>query len=175
MNEEVDFPSSGVYFKNAGLVLLRPYFPMLFERLGLTKENVFINKDTQIKAVHYLQFLVSGQSQTEEHLIFLNKILCGLEPTTPVPDGIEITPGEEVLMNGLLEAAIAQWSILGSTSIEGYRVSFLNREGKLTEQGDFWELKVNQKAFDMLLDQLPYSYSPIKLPWMKKQMNVIWR
>ena len=175
MNEEVAFPSSGVYVKNAGLVLLRPYFPMLFERLGLTKENMFINKDTQIKAVHYLQFLINGQSHTEEHHLVLNKVLCGLELTTPISGGIDISAEEVTLIEGLLEAVIDHWSALRGTTTEGFRESFLIREGKLTENESTLELKVEQKAYDMLLDQLPYSYSPIKLPWMNKQLDVIWR
>lgn len=175
MNEEPSFQDTGFYINNAGMVLLQPYIPMLFDRLGLTKENVFINHESQLRAVHYLQFLVTNQSQTEEHHLVLNKILCGLEFTTSIPNGIEINPGEETLMEGLLQALINQWSALGAISIESLRETFLLREGKLIENGNSLELTVEQKTYDILIDRLPYSYSTIKYPWMNKPFNVIWR
>ena len=175
MNEEHSFPNSEVYINNSGLVLLQPYFSTLFERLELTKENNFINQDAQLKAVHYLQFLVTGQSQTEEEFLVLNKILCGLEINTPIPNGIDISTEEVRLMEGLLEAVIQNWSILGNQSIEGFRGSFLIREGKLIENENSWNLLVEQKSYDMLIDQLPYSYTPIKISWMEKMVEVNWR
>ena len=175
MNVEQSLSGSEFYINNAGIVLVQPYLPMLFDRLGLTKENKFVNRDSQQKAVHYLQYLINGRSHTEEHHLALNKILCGLEITTPITSGIDISDNEVKLMEGLLEAVIQNWSILGNTSIEGFRESFLIRDGKLTENENSWGLHVEQKAFDMLIDQIPYSYSPINYSWMEKIIQVKWR
>ena len=175
MNEDQSFSGEGYHIINAGIVLLQPYFPRLFEQLGLTKENKFISQAAQLRAVHYLQFLVSGQSQTEEYFLVLNKVLCGLELSTPISNGIDISAEEVTLMEGLLEAVIGHWTALRGTTIQGLRESFLIREGKLTENESTLELKVEQKAVDMLIDQLPYSYTPIKYSWMHKQLDVIWR
>jgi hypothetical protein len=36
-------------------------------------------------------------------------------------------------------------------------------------------LKVQPRAFDMLLDRLPWGFSIIKLPWMQGVLHVEWR
>jgi hypothetical protein len=36
-------------------------------------------------------------------------------------------------------------------------------------------LSVEAKAFDMLLEQLPWSYSTIKFPWMARPIYTEWR
>ena len=75
----------------------------------------------------------------------------------------------------LLKSVLSNWPALKNTSIAGLRESFLNREAKLQLQDESWKLIVQSKAFDMLLDGLPWSYSTIKLPWMEKPIYVDWR
>jgi hypothetical protein len=93
------------------------------------------------------------------------------------------TPGlseaTRATLDGLLQAVIAHWRALGSTSPDGLRQTFLQREGRLTheraEAGQHWQLAVKSGPFDMLLDRLPWSYSTIKLPWMHEVLYVDWR
>jgi hypothetical protein len=70
---------------------------------------------------------------------------------------------------------IQHWKILGSTSVAGLRETFLQREGQLTRRDDHWQLLVEPRPFDMLLDQLPWGYSTVKFPWMQQVMHVDWR
>jgi hypothetical protein len=75
----------------------------------------------------------------------------------------------------LLAAAIAQWSILKNTSVEGLREGFLQRGGKLfSKNGNLW-LQVEKNAIDILLDYLPWNLGIIKLPWLKDVLRVEWR
>jgi hypothetical protein len=78
------------------------------------------------------------------------------------------------IVDGLLTAVTQQWSALRETSIDGLRESFLKRDGKLEEEDSFY-LKIEQKPFDLLLDQIPWNISKIKLSWMPKILNVEWR
>ena len=168
MNEPINI-------NNAGLVLLYPYIPMLFERLGIIEDNAFVDQDSQLEAVHYLQYLVTGQSETEDLLLSLNKLLCGLPLTETVKNGIAISDEQKMLLDGMMEAFIDNWSAIGKTSIEGLRESFLIRDGVLEEKENYWEMTVEKSTFDILLDKLPYSISTIKYPWMIKPLNVSWR
>lgn len=159
---------------NAGLVILNSYFIMLLERLHLLRDNTFISEKEQNDAVHYLQYLVTGLSQTEESLLILNKVFCGIPIETPITDGVDISDDNKRLMEGLLSSAIGHWSTIGETSVDGFRGNWLVREGILREEEDRWELVVEKRAYDILMNKSPFSFSIIKLPWMDKPLHVIW-
>ena len=82
--------------------------------------------------------------------------------------------GQE-LVDGLLGAVTRQWSALGGTTVAGLREAFLQREGILEYQTDLIRLKVMPKAYDMLLDRIPWSYGVVKFAWMPKPVHVEWR
>ncbi len=54
MERQSDLLQQGIMVHNAGLVLLNAYMPMLFERLGLIKNNAFVSVEAQTDAVHYV-------------------------------------------------------------------------------------------------------------------------
>lgn len=163
-----------IIVKNAGIVLLNNYIPLLLERLGIVQHNRFITPESQADAVHYLQYLVTGLTQTEEYLLPLNKILCGLPLHIPVKSGIEISTEHKRLMDGLIQAAIGYWPVIGNTSLNGFRGNWLVREGQLNESGEHWHLLVDKRSYDVLIGKLPFSFSMIKFPWMSKPLKVTW-
>ncbi|SQC92670.1 Uncharacterised protein [Cedecea neteri] len=110
-----------------------------------------------------------------EYQLLLNKVLCGIEPSTPIPQHIPLPDGAESLIEGLLTAIIAHWKVLGNTSISGLQTTFIQREGLLTFTPQHWQLNVIPGTFDMLLDQLPWRFQTIKYPWMDKPLFVSWR
>jgi hypothetical protein len=77
----------------------------------------------------------------------------------------------------LLHALITNWEKLRNTSVDGLRQSFLLREGRLLrkESDGSWSLTVSTKAYDMLLDSLPWRFSTVRLPWMQTVLHVKWR
>lgn len=159
---------------NAGMVLMAPYLPRLFGMLGLVMDGAFVDLDAAERAVHLLQFAVSGASSAPEYALPLNKLLCGLPLEAPVPAGIALTPVERETIEGLLEAMIASWSALGRTSVEGLRQSFLMRDGELALGPQGWELSVVRGPFDMLMDRLPWSFSIVRFAWMPAPLHVTW-
>ena len=163
-----------ILIKNAGLVLMNSYVPILFDRLAVVKTNHFLNTATQLDAVHYLQYVVTGMSNTEESFMVLNKILCGLAIQEPVQDGIIITDAQQQLIEGLINAVIAHWPAVGSSSISGFRGNWLVRDGLLTEQNDKWVLTIEKRTYDILISKSPFSFSIIKYPWMNKPLYVNW-
>ena len=159
---------------NAGIVILSNYIPTLFNRLGLLDKNNFINKEMQADAVHYLQYLVTGLTETDEMLLPLNKVLCGLPLNASVKSGINISAENRSLMEGLINTAISHWPAIGKCSVEGFRGNWLVRDGLLSEYNDRWQLTVDKHPYDLLISKSPFSFSIIKFPWMEKPLHVSW-
>ncbi len=173
--EEEEENKEGVFVNNAGLVLLWPFLGALFERNGLLSDRKFSDEKNAFRAVHLLQFLACGKEHLPEYQLVLNKILCGISPAVPLNEPVTLNEKEKQDAQSLLETVIRQWRIIGNTSVEGLRETFLMRAGKLETENEYLRLHVEKKAYDMLLDQLPWSYSIIRLPWMKKPIHVTWR
>jgi len=122
-----------------------------------------------------MQYAVFGMTEFAEHELELNKLLTSLETDTAIPLSVELTDNEKDIINGLLNAVIQNWSKLNNTSIDGLRGNFLIRNGKLEEHDDFYQLIVEERAYDILLGSLPWSISTVKFSWMEKGINVKWR
>ncbi|MTI89269.1 MAG: hypothetical protein FH748_15040 [Balneolaceae bacterium] len=172
--DEVD-PEPFQYISNAGMVLLGTFLPTYFSRLDLLDGKEFKNRQCIYKAIHLLQYLVTGETEHQEYDLCLNKVLCGLPVEEPVPYKMELLKKETELSNSLLEAVIEKWAVIGETSIDGFRESFLKREGKMEDEEEYWKLTVEVKGYDLLLDQLPWSISMIMHSWMEKRIQVEWR
>ena len=168
-------PLEDVYIWNAGLVLATPYLPRLFQLLGLTEDAAFKQRQAAVRGVHMLQYLVTGSLATPEYQLVLNKLLCGVKTGIPIAREIELSPHEREQLDGLLQGMIHNWKALGNTSIQGLREAFLQREGRLQLKDDAWQLRVEARPYDMLLDQLPWGYTTIKYPWMERVIYVEWR
>ncbi len=164
-----------VYIRNAGLVLLAPYLSTLFERLKLLQNNQFISTHASAHAVHIMQYMADGIGEAPEYMMVLNKLMCGITTAKPVVKGALISDDEKEIINGLLSAIIGNWKVIGNTTIDGLRESFLAREGRLTFKNDQWQLLIESRSYDMLLDSLPWSYAMIKYSWMPHVINVEWR
>lgn len=164
----------GISVMNAGLVLISNYIPVLFERLEITSDGKFVNELSQHDAVHYLQYIVTGLNNMEESLLPLNKILCGLPLSYPVREEIAISASQKELIDGLIEAVIGHWPSIGDSSIDGFRGNWLVREGLLIEHEDKWELIVEKRAYDLLINKSPFSFSITRFQWMNKPLYVTW-
>ena len=87
---------------------------------------------------------------------------------------MEISNQDQLLMIGLIEAAISHWTAIGRCSVDAFRGNWLIRDGILTEHEDKWELTVEKRVYDLLLNKSPFSFSIIKHPWMSKPLYVNW-
>lgn len=164
-----------IHIDNSGIVLAAVYLPRLFNQLGLTKDSAFINRSAAERAVHVTQYLVNEQSASPEFRLVINKILCGIKPASPICRAADLSDDDKGQLENLLSAMIQHWKALGKTSINGFRQSFMQRHGRLQFNNDNWHLLVEPKAFDMLLDSIPWSYTTIKFPWMDHIIYVEWR
>ncbi|WP_420238192.1 contractile injection system tape measure protein [Telmatobacter bradus] len=174
-DKPTDFTAQAIFVYNAGQVLAGPFLSRLFSMTGLLEANKFRDDLAACRAIHLIQYLVDGTQCSSEHFLPLNKILCGLQPDEPIRCDIELTQAEKDTADILLQTMIAHWTALGHTSPQGLRESFLQREGMLKFTNDAWQLQVESRTFDMLLDKLPWSYKVTRFPWMHAALYVEWR
>ncbi len=71
-------------------------------------------------------------------------------------------------------AVVEHWPALGKTSVDGLRLSFLQRAGLLYPAPDGWLLRPQCEGFDLLLDRLPWGIAIVRLPWMRRPLHVEW-
>ncbi|MFK0089587.1 contractile injection system tape measure protein [Pseudomonas sp. NPDC090755] len=161
----------GIFINNAGLVLLHPFLSRLFEALKLSEGESLLQPG---RALVLLHLLASGQVQAPEYELALPKLLCGLPLTANVD--IDLVLGAEEIdeAQGLLEAVIGHWTALRNTSSDGLRGTFLMRPGKLARRNGEWLLQVEQQTVDILMSELPWGVSAVRLPWMEQILWVEW-
>ncbi|MCH9660699.1 MAG: hypothetical protein K0U54_07285 [Bacteroidetes bacterium] len=166
---------AGIGLTNAGLVLICNYIPILFDRLGILENGNFKTKESQLNAVHYLQYAATGMSETDESFLMLNKVLCGFKITDPVHVSAVISESQKTTIDGMIRTIISEhWNAIGDSSVDGFRGNWFVRKGLLSELDDKWELTVKKRAYDLLINKSPFSFSIIKFLWMKKPLHVNW-
>ncbi|MEL6679738.1 MAG: contractile injection system tape measure protein, partial [Pseudomonadota bacterium] len=157
----------------AGLVLLHPFLPVLFDRLGLTGPDGFTGAEAQVAALGALRALLADPTPAPADP--LEERLLGL-PDSVAPAAPPRDPETEALADSLLTAVVEQWSALGQTSIDGLRQTFLRRSGTVDASApDRVVLDVDPGPYDMLLDQLPWSLGILRYRWMADPLHVVWR
>jgi hypothetical protein len=166
---------NGFYIRNAGLILFHPFIETFFTRTGLMEKRKFISDETRNRAVLLLQYLASGKTEQEEHELVLNKILCGVPLTEPVPVRFVPTQQETDTCAELFKVIIERWPKMANASVDGMRASLILRNGviKLTEE-DGWYMRVEQRGYDIILQTLPWAFGFVKLAWMDKPITTEW-
>ncbi len=163
-----------LFVDDAGLVILAPYLPAYFGRLGLVAERQFVSAAARQRAVLLLRYLATATADATEHLLALDKLLCGWPLAEPIERSIRLSEQEEEESRELLASVVEAWTALKQTSVDGLRGSFLVREGRLTEDEQGWQLTVQRTGWDVLLDRLPWGLSLVMFPWMDQPIFVEW-
>jgi len=169
-----------IYIDNAGVVMLAPYLPQFFDRLGVLGQTEAGTAappqgiEAASRAVHMLQYLVEGRTDRPEPVLVLNKLLAGLPPETPIEAVYRPSEADQAMCLGLLRAAIRTWGVIDNSTPDALQEAFLQRPGRL-ERGDArWTLTVERKTLDVLMDRLPWGFSVVLHPWMKEPVHVTW-
>lgn len=162
---------------NAGLCLLVPWFVRLFDLLGYLdgERKKFRNTASKVRAVFLLQYIAYGEERKwrEANLVF-NRLLTALPGNVPLPRRLHLTDEEKQTADSMMAGVKANWPQMSGTSVEGFRRSFLIREGRLEKEDERWLLSVEDKAYDVLLETIPWGFRQIRLPWLKKYVQVKW-
>lgn len=166
---------SGIFVRQAGVVLVHAFLPALFERLRLIQNGKFVHKEARQRALYLLHYVSTGKGYAEEHELAVAKILCAWAVNMPVDRSVELAAAECDEADSMLQVVIEQWKVLKHTTADGLREGFLQRAGKLFEKNNQFFLQVESSPVDVLLDQLPWTLSFVKLPWMNEILRVDWR
>jgi len=169
------YPENGIPVGNAGLVLLWPFLGRLFRRLNLVTGKEFLDEVSRMRAIQLTQYLVTGQTEMPGYDLTLNRLLCGAGQDFEVDFQAALTQEELNLCDSLLAGALANWEKLKGTRIDTFRETFLQRNGTLYFLENRWELQVEKKAYDLLLDTLPWGIQMIQMSWMTERLVVLWR
>ena len=157
---------------HAGLVLLHPFLPRLFEACELYRERRIVSLP---RAAALLHWLATGRHEALELELGTVKALLGLHPEAPLPLGPGLVGARERGEGeALLRAAIEHWKALKNTSVDALRVAFLQRRGALPEEEAGWRLQPERESYDLLLGHLPWSFATVRLPWMTRPLYTDW-
>lgn len=175
----------GTEINNAGLCLLSPFFPRLFSILGYLGADRKFKKDEvtgttetgmKIRAIFLLQYLLHLEERKYDasELLF-NRLLVNLPKDIKLPEQLALNDKEKQIAEEMLNSAKSNWTVMRHTSMKAYQETFLNRIGWLNQEDDKWVLGVTERAYDVLLDRIPWSFQRIRYPWMDKLVEVKWR
>ncbi|PSL44800.1 hypothetical protein CLV51_105172 [Chitinophaga niastensis] len=160
--------------KHAGIVLLAPFLKTFFTAITLLDGNEWKDRAAQHKALHVLKYLATGDLETPEYNLALEKLFCGIALNEPVPLKADLSETDMQEAEALLTAVIGHWKLLKNTSVNGLRSSFLKRDGLITRKDGGWLVQVERQTLDVLLDGIPWGYSTITLPWNQYLIFVEW-
>lgn len=163
------------FVQNSGIVILNAYMKPFLDRLNLLEGQKFKTLEAQHRCVYLNNYLATGEWGAPDHELNLSKVMCGLNSSDLVEVSGSITLDEKNLAESLIKSAISQWPVIGSMSVDGFRQTWLVREGFLIEMDDVYTIKVQAQAFDTLLAHAPFSFTTIKFPWMAKPIYVNWQ
>ena len=159
----------------AGLVLLWPFLETLLSRLAwLTPERAFLGAAEQQRAVALLGCLVEGDPRPPEWRLTLAKLLCGVALEEVCAPEEPLEEAEVAEAEALLRAVLAHGEGLLGKANEELRHEWLRRPGLLSWRPGAWLLVVEQREGDDALEQLPWRWDWIRLPWMEELLQVVW-
>jgi hypothetical protein len=173
-NPAIIAPVEKLITQTSGIILLHPFLKPFFTELGLLREGQWKNEPSRQKAIHLLHYLSTGQQEQPEWNLVLEKLICGLTPDCLIERHVMLTEKEIAECNILLRAVIEHWPALKKTSPPALQETFLRRHGLLQQTDKGWQLHVERKTQDILLEKMPWAYTMIKLTWNKYLIEVLW-
>lgn len=160
-------------FPNCGIVFLHPFLTQLFEEQELLLNKKFKNRASQIKAIQLLHYLATSKIDFEDaDELYILKILIGIPTDDLIIFPKPLTKKEESACDIVTRSLIQHWSVLKNVSIAGLQKQFIQKEGLINIRENAIEIYLETSSLDILLDQIPFNFSLIKLPWLQKFLTV---
>ncbi|NRN30514.1 contractile injection system tape measure protein [Photorhabdus heterorhabditis] len=159
---------------NAGILILWPMLPALFNQLGLLEGKKFIHRQAQLSAVNFLDYLIWGTEETPAERKRLNNVLCGLMADEN-SESILLEPEKQLITVQWLDTVIAQLPGWKKLSRNDVRQLFLQRPGELLANEQEIKITIQQQPFDALLADWPWPLNIAKLPWLDRSLLIDWQ
>lgn len=159
---------------HAGIILLTAFLRTFFTHLKLWGNDQWQSDESRYQAVYLLHYLATGATSAFEYQLTLEKIVCGVPLDEPIRNDIMLSVEQLREADELLVSVVQHWKALKNTSVEGLRLAFIQRQGLINRKSEDWQLKVERKTLDVLLEQLPWGYATVSLPWNKYLIYTEW-
>ncbi|KGM29695.1 hypothetical protein KS18_02140 [Photorhabdus luminescens] len=159
---------------NAGILVLWPILPALFNQLSLLEKQKFTHRQAQFSAVVILDYLIWGTEKAPIERKGLSPILCGIIPDENI-ESVPIEPEKQLIIDQWLDAAIAQLTAWKKLSRNDARQLFLQRPGELRIDEQEINITVQHQPFDALLSDWPWPLNIAKLPWLDHPLLINWQ
>ncbi|WP_445374401.1 contractile injection system tape measure protein [Photorhabdus tasmaniensis] len=159
---------------NAGILILWPMLPALFNQLGLLEAQKFIHRQAQFNAIDLLDYLIWGTEEKPTERKALNYVLCGLMADKDI-QSIPIEPEKQLLADQWLDAVISQLPGWKKLSRNDVRQLFLQRPGELLADEQAIKITIQHQPFDALLADWPWPLNIAKLPWLDRPLRIDWQ
>jgi hypothetical protein len=163
-----------INLKNAGIVLISPYFKPFFQEIQLIDNHVFVSKNAQYKAIHLIKYLATGKTEFDVFDLTLEKLICGISLDEPVPRKVEFSEREIAESEDLLMSVIEHWKVVKNSSPDALRNTFFQREGILQKNEFGWQINIERKTQDILIDSIPWGFSMIVPSWNNYIITIEW-
>jgi hypothetical protein len=165
---------SALWADDAGLLLLWPFLPTLFQRCGwLDDQQQWRDEGCQAKAWRALSQLM-GRSEDHDGG-YSARLLVGLDADALV-DAPPLGATEHAELDALVVAIEQRWAEgLPAMRLEsGIRPLFMRRTGRWRQGLGCWQLHVELAAQDALLSRLAWPLGIVRLPWLDHLIDVNW-
>ncbi|QXF33182.1 hypothetical protein CE143_08510 [Photorhabdus luminescens] len=159
---------------NAGILVLWPMLPSLFNQFGLLEEQKFIHRQAPFSAVNFLNYLIWENGKIQTELNILNNVLCGLMVNEPIELAL-VEPEKQLIIDQWLDAIINQLPGWKRLTRNDARQLFLQRPGELLISDQEINITVEHQPFDMLLTDWPWPLNIAKLPWLDRPLKIDWK
>ncbi|WP_323836530.1 contractile injection system tape measure protein [Photorhabdus africana] len=159
---------------NAGVLVLWPILPALFNQLGLLEKQKFIHRQAQFSAVVFLDYLIWGTEKAPIEHQGLNPILCGLMADENI-ESVPIEPKQQLATEQWLDTVITQLPGWKKLSRNDVRQLFLQRAGELRIDEQEINITIQYQPFDALLADWPWPLNIAKLPWLDRHLLINWQ
>ncbi|MCW7760600.1 contractile injection system tape measure protein [Photorhabdus luminescens] len=159
---------------NAGILILWPMLPILFNQLGLLEDQKFIHRQAQFSAVNLLNYLIWGKEEIPAERNMLNNVLCGLMVDEMI-QLLSLEPEKQLIIDQWLDAIISQLPGWKKLSRNDVRQLFLQRPGELLINEQEIKITVEHQPFDILLSDWPWPLNIAKLPWLDHPLKIDWK
>ncbi|MCG7550366.1 contractile injection system tape measure protein [Pseudoalteromonas sp. Of7M-16] len=172
-------PSEQLISDDAGVVLLWPFFEILFTKMSLldksqSEQVTFKDTAAQHKAYSLLCSLASLEPNSTETYVI--NALLGLPIEYEFEEVDSLNEEELDELHTLVSAAVARWDALKGMPVESFKAMFLQRSGEVKLTANGVSVVVESKPQDVLLMKLPWGLGIVQLPWLGNDLvNIEWQ
>ncbi|RQQ47902.1 hypothetical protein DF139_33385 [Burkholderia stagnalis] len=162
---------------NAGLTLLWPVLPRLFQTFGLVDAENRWAPDGPSRAVALLDWLAWGDTPPADWRLPVPRLLGGLPLWPDDSDPLDCPPldvPQQAYADSWLSTTLTVLPGLQRLGVADVRTFFLQRPGTLADDDGRLTLTVEADATDVLLSQLPWPLTQVMLPWLTSPITLKW-